>query len=295
MKVIVPANITTFTSNVVENEYPAWATGMTYDAGARVITLATHQVWQSVQAGNSGKNPVTDAGTWWILVGATDLYKPFDKKINDRASRNSDMQWTMSLTTQADGLALFGIGAATIRVQITLSGATLYDQTHQVIDTSEITDWYSFFTYVPAFETELILTDLPAFAGAQVQVTLSSGGGATSIGEIVLGRVQTLGVTLEGSSIGMTDYSLKDRDEWGNPLIVERPFSDTTTFSFAMPPQDGRRVKRILSSLRATPAVYFADADTADFGTTIYGFFADFDIPLTHGMSFANLEIEGLV
>lgn len=295
MKVIEPAKISTFFSTVLEDEYPLWSPDTSYAAGVRVLTPSTHQTWQSVQSGNSNHNPINDDGLWWILVGATDRYKPFDKKIGDRAVRDGDMQWTLTLPTQADGLALFGIGAATIRVRIVLSGTTLYDVTHQVIDTSSVTDWYSFFTYAPVFESELILTDLPGFAGAQLQVTFSSGGGQTSIGEIVAGRVQVLGTTLEGSSIGITDYSLKDRDEWGNPLIVERAFADTTTFTFAMPPTDGRRVKRLLASLRATPAVYFADADTAEFGTTIYGFFNDFDIPLTHGMSFANLEIEGLV
>lgn len=301
MKVIVPANITTFTSSVAENEYAAWANGTTYAAGARVITASSHQVWQSARAGNVGNNPLTSATSAdgstinWILVGSTDRYKPFDRKISDFATRNADMSWTITMPTRADGLALFGISAASVRVLISLSGTVMYDQTQQIIDTSEIIDWYSFFTYVPQFDTELILTDLPIFAGSTVQITFSSGGGATSIGEIVLGQVQTLGISQEGTSVGITDYSVKERDDWGNPVIVERAFADTTSFSFAMPMTDARRVKRILSGLRASPAVYFVGADTARFGTTIYGFFNDFDIPLSHGMSFANLEIEGLV
>lgn len=301
MKVIVPADTTTFTSDVAENEYPAWTTGTTYALGARVITASSHQVWQSARAGNQGNNPLTAATSAdgatinWVLVGATDRWKPFDKKVSDIATRNGNMTWTITLPTRADSLALFGLGASSVRVRITLSGSVLYDVTHQVIDTTSIMDWYDFFTYQPEFDTEMVLTDLPAFAGSTVQITFAAGGGSTSIGEIVLGQVKTLGVSQEGTSVGITDYSIKERDDWGNPVIVERAFADTTNFSFAMPMGDARRVKRILSSLRATPAVYFVDADTEKLGTTIFGFFSDFDIPLTHGMSFANLEIEGLV
>lgn len=293
MKVIVPDPIASFTSDVNENEHTGWQSGVTYGAGARVITAASHQVWQSVKAGNVDHNPMTDDGTWWVLVGPTDRYKPFDKKISDSVVRGRDMTWTIVPQSRADGLALFGIGSSAVRIRITAGSSTLYDQTFQILDTSDITDWYSFFTYVPEYEPEMILTELPGLAGSNVEITFI--GAATSISEIVLGKVTRLGTALEGTSIGITDYSLKQRDDWVNPIIVERAFADVTSFQFEMPPADARRVKNVLSKLRATAAVYFVDETETNLGTTVFGFFSDFNIPLTHGSSFATLEIEGLV
>ncbi|MDB6454681.1 hypothetical protein [Falsirhodobacter sp. 20TX0035] len=295
MKVIVPDPIASLTTNVPEDDYPAWANGTTYASGARVITAASHQVWQSVQAANTGHSPTTDDGTWWVLVGATDRYKPFDAKLSDAVTRQMNMSWTVTPVSRADGLALFGVGASSVNVKITASGSTLYDQTFQILDTSAIVDWYSFFTYEPEYDTQMILTGLPGLAGSQIAITLQSVGAFTSISEIVVGRVNRLGTSLEGTSIGITDYSIKERDEWGNPVIVQRAFADTTTFQFEMPPTDARRVKTLLSRLRATAAVYFVDETATDLGATVFGFFSDFDIPLTHGSSFATLEIEGLV
>jgi hypothetical protein len=108
--------------------------------------------------------------------------------------------------------------------------------------------------------------------------------------------VHALGSSLDGTGLGIEDYSTKDRDDFGNALLVERAFAQTVDFQFHLPTKDARRVHRVLSRLRATPSVYFAGEDMVDFGTTVFGFFQDFDIPLASGgTSFASLQIEGLV
>lgn len=111
-----------------------------------------------------------------------------------------------------------------------------------------------------------------------------------------MGRLVELGTTLDGATIGINDFSIKEQDAFGNLNIVERGFADETEFPFSLPTVNARRVKRQLAALRATPAVYFASEDITRYGTTVFGYFEDFDIPLSAGgTSFATLSIKGLV
>lgn len=295
MKVIVPIAMTDaqlVSSNVTEDDHAEWAAGTTYASGARVIVIAAvHRIYESVQGANTGNDPVTDDGTWWVEISATNRWKVFDAKIADQTHRSGGVEYVIEPATLARAVALFSVEGSEIRVQVRdLSAALIYDETRPMVDDSDIIDWLTFFTTEPAFQTEAVFDDVPAYAGHEVTIT-----GPVKVGEIVLGDAVRLGSTLVGSSVGLQDFSLKERDEFGNAIITERAFADEVDFVFSLPVRDVRRIKRVLTALRARPAVYFAGADLIDFGATTYGFYRDFEIPLeSAGVARARLEIEGL-
>lgn len=294
MKVIVPIQMTDaqlVSSTVPENDHAEWASGTTYAADARVILAATHRIYRSVQAANTGNDPATDDGTWWVEETATNRWKAFDAKIADQTYLAGGVEYVIEPATLVRGVALFGVEGAEVTVEVRdTAGQLVDDRTVSMVDATDIIDWFTFFTTQPAFRTEAILDDLPGYAGYQITI-----GGPVRVGEIVLGDAVRLGSALIGSSIGIQDFSLKDRDDFGNAIILERAFADEVDFLFAVPVRDVGRVKRVLAGLRARPAVYYAGADLTEFGATIYGFFRDFDIPLqSAGVSRVRLEIEGL-
>jgi hypothetical protein len=168
-------------------------------------------------------------------------------------------------------------------------------EVRSLVDNSAVPDWFDYYFGDIAFDSEAIFEGVPGYTTATVSVEIDAGAGTAEVGQIVLGRVATLGQTLEGSRLGIRDFSFKDFDAFGRAQIVERRFARNVDFSFAMPASDARRVDRTLASLRATPAVYYADAAIPQYGAIAFGFFRDFDIPLQHqGKSFVTLEIEGL-
>lgn len=304
MKLIAPITVTDSiltASNVAENDYAEWAVGTTYADGARVIVIGTtHKVYESVQSGNVGNDPTTDDGTWWIEVSATNRWKAFDRKISDQVSKAGTITYSITPGSLVSGIAFFNVEASQIQVEIfeaVSPNDEIYNVTQSLVDASVIVDYFTYFTEdLTDFDTEALFIGIPGYAGNQIDITIGDGTGTAKVGQIVLGKVETLGFTTDGTSIGIEDFSTKDRDTFGNAIINERAFVDETNFNFSLNTSDARRVKRILSRLRATPAVYFADEDLIRYGTTVYGFFQDFSIPLSTGsLSFANLEIEGLV
>lgn len=303
MRIIEPIAITEammLTSNVAETDAPAWDAAASYSAGDPEADIAAdrvvrgHAIYQAVAA-STGRDPLADAASaFWVRRGATNRWRAFDRLISDPVTQSGDITYRLQPGRRVDAIAFFGVSAASIRITVTdpADGVT-YDRTHGLVDNSAVTDWWSYFFEPVIIVDHDVSEGIPAYTGTQIDITLSSDG-LTEVGQIVLGQSQVLGETLTETGIGLADFSVKDRDDFGNFVIVPRPYSDATKFHFSFPTGDARRIRKILAGLRAIPAVYYAGDETGRFGTTVYGFFQDFWIPLTTAVSFGNLEVEGL-
>jgi len=297
MKVIAPITMTDALlvhSNVAESDAPAWDGVTSYDLGAQVMSLASHRVFQAVTGAEAGNDPEVGDLTKWIPVSATNRWKAFDLTIQDQVENPGTITYTITPDSLVTGIAFLGLEAAEVRVQIVAAG---YDKTISLVDDTEVVDWFSFFTWdAEQFDTEALFTGLPGYSGNEIVITIGDGTGTARVGQIVLGKVVELGVTLDGAAIGITDFSIKEQDDFGNLSLVERGFAAETSFPFKLPTADALRVKRVLTKLRATPSVYFAGEHITHYGATVFGFYEDFEIPLSSGgTSFATLTIKGLV
>lgn len=295
MRVVEPIVITEAmltSSNVLEADAAAWSVGTAYSIGALVIR--SHAVYEAVQA-HTGQDPLLDpGGTYWLRLGATNRWKAFDRLISGPVIQAGAITYTLQIGRLADAVAFFGLNASSVRVKVTdpVDGV-IFDETREIVDNAAVFDGWSYCFEPVIYDTQEIVTGAPIYSGVTLDITVSSGG-TTQVGQIVVGRDQILGEALVDTSIGIEDFSRKDRDEFGNAIIVERAYAQTATFRFGFPTEDARRIRGILARLRAIPAVYYAGPGSSQFGTTVYGFFRDFSIPLTTNRSFGSLEVEGL-
>lgn len=266
-------------------------------------TVAVHGVFESVQGSNLNNNPVSDAASthlWWVKVGATNRWKAFDGTISDPATGASDITYTVAIPSTTTAIAFFGLNATSLTVEVLdTTLATVATFTRDLVNTDSIVDWYTFYTWDPnagtgTYEVEALIMGLAAYAGYRLDITVS--GTNAEVGEIVFGQTVRLGTSLAGTEVGFEDYSGKDRDDFGNVRLIEREYSDWASFAFAVALNDLRRVKGVVSRLRATPSVWFADESLIDRATLIYGFPAGgLRVPLVAaGYHIASLEIEGL-
>ena len=300
MQAIEPLTITDglfVSSNLTENDYAAWAAGTTYALGDRVIVVSVHKVYESAANSNIGNDPTTDTtGTYWIEVGATNKWKAFDQHISDPATNANTIEYVISSgTTVVNSLAFFGLSADTVQIQVVVSATEVYNTTFQLLDTSTIVDWYSYFFEPAAIKAqELLVVDLPAYTSATITITITDTGETVQVGQVVLGGLVTLGRTGYGSSIGIEDYSRKERDAFGNPVIIERAFAQKANYEVSILTADARRVQNFLSDYRATPIVWIGNQDPI-YGLIVYGFYTQFSINLsTYSTSYSTIEVEGL-
>ena len=299
MKLIKPHLVTDsilVSTTVPENDYPAWVSGATYAIGDRVIRITKHRVYERLGAGAGTVVPELDSANW-LDVGPTGRWAPFDNVVGTLATRSGSLNYTLR-TGFTDSLALFELAGRYVDVVMkdATGGVVVYQKRLdlEVTDIETIFDW--FFTELD-LRSDIVITDLPGqYASAELSVTITATSGNASVGVMKPGLITDLGETQYGASVGIDDYSRKDRDAFGNTVIVPRAYSKRGSFTLMTTLGSFTRIYRTLASLRATPCVYIGTEEAGYEPLLIYGFFSSFGIEITYpNYHLCSLEIEGLI
>ena len=299
LKVIPPLTITDSrltSSNVAETDYAAWSSATTYSLGQRVIVVSTHKVYESLQNSNLNKDPtLASNATWWIEVSPTNRWKMFDTSNSTQTTNANTIVVNLTLGKVVNAVALLNVVGTSIRVKVTdpLDGV-VYDNTVSLNNNGNINNWYNYFFDPIKRKKNVILTDVPSYGTASFEITITNTGSDAKCGVCVLGAVNYIGEGIElGTSVGIQDYSRKEKNDFGDYVLVQRSYSKRARFSMAVLNEQIDALQELLVDLRTTPCVWIGD-DRYE-STMIYGFYKDFDIVIAyHLVSDCNLEIEGL-
>jgi len=277
--------------------YPEYVAGTTYGSGDIVIMAADHLVYESLQAANTGKTPGTDT-EWWLEVSATNPWKPFDQKVGSQISRTGSIYYEI-LPGAVEGVALFNITATSINITLTdPTAGDVYNQTIDLIDTTVVFDWYSYFFGEFLLDKNVAVTDIPNYPNATLEITLLGDSDTDTVkcGEIIFGLVKYVGATQYAPNMEIIDYSKKETDDFGNFIITERAFTKRVTVDLVVKNPRITFVQNLFEENRAIPVVYIPTEvdDLADPYLT-YGFYNRFSLVtkyLSH--SIISVEIIGL-
>lgn len=297
MKILPPFEVTpsNLTSNVPITE-TEWTAG-TYATGVQRYQGVT--LYEVVADPDTTDEPVVgvlaDPPTW-IEVGAINRFKMFSNIIGDATVGDGDIEVTIdSDGTLINGVALFQMAAQTVQVIVTDAvEGVVYDETRDLQDVTGINNWYAYFFQPYNLATSAVFTDLPAYLGAEVTVIIDNTTDDAKVGELIVGRQQNLGVTLQNFSFGIEDFSRKERDVFGNFSIIERRFAKLANYDVFLENNQVNNTFNALARVRAQPVVYIGGDDFPE--SVTLGFYRNFDTlrtgPVTSEMT---IEIEGLV
>ena len=252
-------------SSVAETDAAAWTAGVTYPTGARVMLAATHRIYESVVDGNVGADPAGVSGKW-LDVAPTNRWAMFDQALGSATSAAGSIVVTLD-SASIRAVALLDVVGATAQVR-----APGYDRT------------------LPVGAGAITFLDLPAGIG-RVTVTIT-GPGTVSVGTLLIGRLVGLGVTEASPTSGITDYSRKVTDDFGDVTVVPRAFAKRMAAKALIRSDAVDLVAARIAAVRARPLLWIGQ-DGID-SLTVYGFFKDFSIEIGEGVSKLALSIEGL-
>ena len=117
------------------------------------------------------------------------------------------------------------------------------------------------------------------------------------VGNLVFGTVYPLGLTQEGASAGIRDYSVKKVNDYGITTFVQRAFSKRMEATTYVNKGDVNFVQKMLTELRAVPIVWIGTQDDA-YSTPLilFGYYRDFTVEISYPtFSLCRLEVEGLI
>ncbi len=295
MKIIAPISIidsVLVSSTVPETDYPAYDPKYSYMLGMYVIvTTGVHRVYQCL-AGGSG-NPVTDA-TKWLDCGPTNRWRMHDQSLQSQTVNPGNITNTYQIPGRCNSLAALNIDAASMTVTMTdVTDGVVYIKTIPLVSYVGINDWYSWFFEPIVRMSDIVLTDMPSYGNASLTVTFLSPAGNASVGGLVLGNCKTLGKTQYGMKLGITSFSTKVLDPFGNYTIVKRGYRKTGDFPVLVDSNYVDQLHRLLIGYRDTPIVYIGSGKFQS--DLIYGFYKDFSTTVAYPTkSLHTISVEGL-
>lgn len=307
MNIIVPTDIndTTLTStNVTETEYTDWVTATSYSVGdqRQITTPNVHTVYECIQAHTSDANnkptadvdSVTGIGTYWLRLEATNPWAMFTDQISDQTERATDITVSILPGDVVNSIALYNLAGTTVQIQMNdPTDGLVYDKTISLADNSGINDWYQYYFNPIESKEDIAQVDLPPYSTATITVIINAPSGTAKCGLLVLGYQRIIGVAEHGTNVSILDYSRKETDTYGRPIIVERGFSKIASYDIMV--ETGRigYIQRLLASLRTTPVTWIG---SSLYGATIvHGYYRDFDLVFRDPISSpATIEVEGL-
>ena len=295
MRIIKPVEITPAiltSSNVPETDYAAWSAATAYAVGAKVTY--NHRNYEALVA-STGANPETDTSDppKWLELGADNRWRMFDDKVGSLTEQTGSIAVELQPGAVINSLALFNLlgRSATVTLTDPVDGI-VYQRTVSLVDAG-VSDWYEWFFAPIGRQTDFVLLDLPAYGTATLSVTVDNSSDTAACGHLVMGRQAEIGVALYGSGVGITDYSRKEADAFGNAIVVERSFSKRAEFDVVVDTPQISRVQRLLAGIRAQPVVWIGAEGYES--TVLFGYYRDFSISISGpSVSDATITVEGL-
>ena len=303
MKVIKPITITDSIlsySSVTEpgTGETAYNAGTTYALAATcsVISTDSHKTYESLAAGNIGHTPA-DSPTYWEYTGYTNRWRMFDETRNLQTESTSPMVITLTPGETVSSFALIGMeNAETLTVTVTQDAVEYYSYTEDLV-TREALDWYDFFFADFTTRPATAKFDLPALHNPVITFTLTTSSGNVKLGRLVIGQHVDLGIfKLDGASMPSINYSVVDRDEFGNAVLTPRVDIPTLRGQLSVEAKQLNKVRNVFKDLNGRVAVWVGiDESTHPYFdiTLINGFVREkTPVPLTNRYVQINLEIE---
>jgi hypothetical protein len=296
MKVIKPTTITPsliISSSLQETEQP-WSSIINYSTGARVY-VGLDGIYEAITA-NTNKNP-TENPLDWLFIKPSNRWALFDSQISTLSSGQNSINFTLS-TGAIQSFALLNITGNTVDVIVrdVGTGDIIYEGFQSLI--GEVFDWYQYFFFdLETQRNQAIFTDLPLnYINTTTEVTIS-GTNTVSVGTFTFGKLLYIGKSEYGVSSGITDYSVKQTDEFGQTTFVRRAFSKRMGGRVLVNNGELNRIQRALYELRAVPALWFASENPSfEEALVVFGYYRDFSTDISYpNYSYCSLEIEGLI
>ena len=295
IKSVVTTDAILTSSNIPEDEYPAWVSGTSYTALDKVIY--EHKIYERIVTGGGTTPPDLDQVNW-LDDGYTNRYRMFDNIISSVSSRTGGIEYTLTPNQFINGIALLNVNASTVRVVMNdpIEGV-VYDRTKELRSSSNVTDYYSYF-FAPLINLgdldTAIFLDLPNKPTATITVYVSSGVGLVEVGEVVYGVQSIVGRTNYGTAIGITSYSRKDTDEFGKVTVVKRKNSKYADYDIDIDNTNLTFIQRLFQDIDSVPCVFIGNPEMEEL--IVYGFYVDFKATISFPtVSKCTLRVEGLI
>jgi len=289
------------TTNVVDTTN-SWNGTVNYAVGDQILvsygnpkdpngSTWVYSIYQCIAVPTAVVAPYLDP-THWAYVGPSNPFKMFDSVNSSQSTAGQQIDVTVT-SVKGNKLALLNLDAESVQITVTYSSTVVMSQTFTLVNPPLFANWYSYLFDSISYAKEFI-ADLPLYSQFSLNVKINKTGSTVACGTFVVGKSNIIADAITyGANVGITDYSRKEKNQFGDYNFIVRAFSKRADISFWIPNGSVDALQQYLASLRAIPTLYIGD--DAYTSTAIYGYYKDFSITISNAVqSLCTLSLEGL-
>lgn len=261
-RVLIPDTMTAaklVSSNITEPDTgeTAYNAGTTYAIGDTVSVISgdKHYKYESLQNSNTGNTPVPRPGesAYWLHIGNTNRWNPFDLEANYKAVRASPINYVIAPGKKIDALA---ISASADFVQLIIKnglGVELFNDT-QDIRLRNVDDYYDYF-FSGYYERHMVLwNDLPSTRDGTFELIIS--GSEISLEWMAWGDTVYLGDEEFNAVDDQLNFSTIERRITGEIILVPKISAFKPSVTTFVDPEYLRSIRYARTLLNAKPAIW---------------------------------------
>lgn len=288
---ITPVTEVMLTSDVPIDEVE-WTAG-TYMLGQqRRVGLDLYQVLVTSTTDEPTAGAASDPQTWGLL-SKVNRWKMFDGSTLDQTTNPDQITVAIVPGSIVDTVVfsrLGGGGELRVWVEDPYEG-TVYDETVELIDNSNVIDFYTWCFEPFQQRFDVVFSSLPPYGMATINAELTSENAA--IGEMSIGIMRNSGAAVYGTSVGTVRFGVRRTDAFGRTSFVRRQSVKRANFEVHVPTGQIDRVQRLLDNERDQPAVFIGD-ERYD-SLILLGAYLDFELTFQGPQSSDGvIRVEGL-
>jgi hypothetical protein len=280
-------------SNVPENDYEIYSPSTSYPANAIVMWPYYHSNFMSLVDNNLG-NGLLDK-TKWLYIGRNNRWRVHDESIGNSTTNPLSIRNIYKFAGALDFISLLGVTATAVSVKVYNSLDQLaYSKTKTLNLVSNGASWNDFYySTLSQLSADLLFDDLPFLINPVVDIEITAPSESVKCGEIIFGTQLKFGETQYGAKLGITDYSQKTQDQFGNYSVTPRGFRRTGDFNVMIANSNIDYFINLLARYRAQAVLCVGSNSYTS--SMIYGFIKEWGITIQYPQhSLFNITVEGL-
>lgn len=282
-------------SNVPETDAAAYNPATSYAVGDIVMLLSTHSVYENSFPANAGNSPELHPDKW-TRIRATNRWRCFDGRNSSLTQQASSVTYTFLPGESVPMVAALGlVDCSELRVRlIDPTYGTVYDHTATPAPLPVQSNWWEFFFGKwEGGSSIVLLTDLPSYPNATLQIDLV-GLATMAIGQLLFGQPRTWGLGIEyGARVSRQIYSRREVNDFGDIELVKRPSAKRASFELVLSNAEVDAIQEFLDGIDADVCLFVGS--TLYESTVICGIFETADVLLSNAKeSTVQLDILGV-
>ena len=233
----------------------------------------------------------------WLYLGKTNRHKMFDEYMSTSTTYQDELVYEFAVN-DIDTICFFGLVTESVKIEIFSEEELVYEEIKNTY-TRFVSNWWEWTVQEGKYKKIAFFRNIPSFYGAKLKVTISFSGGIASCSHLIFGKSLDFGITLVDPkpTSSIRNMVSKEKQSDGNVKTTNSRIYKRVVLNVLLDSSRVDEIQSFLEEYSLTPMLFIGvEKESMDMNSlTAYGFYKDFEQPITLNYSQYQIEIEGIV